>query len=186
MIEIVNVSNGWAIGKKGDLLVTIPEDMKFFRTTTRGHVCIMGSTTLESFPRMAPLKDRVNIVLIDDDSRIRPESLAALEADRAAGRTTELKFVHSPQEAVDLAATYGDPETYVIGGATIYRIMLPWCDTCLVTHNDLTIKDADVYYPDLTATGEWQLATEGEEHTWHDDQGDRDIHYRFCTYKRVK
>lgn len=184
MIEIVNVSKNWAIGKKGDLLVTIPEDMKFFRTTTRGHVCIMGSTTLESFPRMAPLKDRVNIVLIDDDRKIRQESLDALKADQEAGRTTELVFVHSPAEAAAKAAEYGDPLTYVIGGASIYRIMLSYCDTCLVTHNDLEMEDPDVWYPDLNATGEWVMTEQGEEKIWHDDTRNRDIHYRFCTYKR--
>ena len=82
MIEIVNVSQNWAIGKKGHLMIHIPEDMRFFRETTRGKTCIMGSTTLESFPNRAPLKNRMNIVLIDDEKKILPESVAAAEADR--------------------------------------------------------------------------------------------------------
>ena len=53
----------WNIGNKGNLLFSLPEDMKFFRTTTSGKVVVMGRKTLESFPGSKPLKNRVNIVL---------------------------------------------------------------------------------------------------------------------------
>ena len=169
MIEIVNVSPNWAIGRKGQLLINLPPDMKYFRETTRGKTCIMGSTTLESFPRSAPLKDRKNIVLIDDERKIRPESVAAAEADRAAGRTTELIYVRDiPKDDV-----------FVIGGASIYRLFLPYCDTCLVTHNDFPSDGADTFYPDLLASGEWKLTNEGEPQTYEG------IGFRFCKYERV-
>ena len=179
MIEIVNVSKNWAIGKKGTLLINIPEDMKFFRETTKGQVCIMGSTTLESFPNMAPLKNRVNIVLIDDDSKIKQASIDACNRDKEDGKSTELIYVHSPLEAVEVSKRYTDKLTYVIGGATIYRIMLPYCDTCLVTHNDLSDEDADTYYPDLIATNEWKLVEEGDNHVYDG------VNFKFCTYKRI-
>ena len=60
---IVAVDKNWAIGKDNKLLVSIPDDMKFFRETTSGKVVVMGRKTLESFPNGKPLKDRVNIVL---------------------------------------------------------------------------------------------------------------------------
>jgi dihydrofolate reductase len=63
MKAIVAVDQNWGIGCKGKLLVSIPADMKFFRSTTLGKVVVMGRKTLESFPNGAPLKDRVNIVL---------------------------------------------------------------------------------------------------------------------------
>ena len=75
MIEIVNVSQNWAIGRQGQLFINIPEDMKFFRETTKGKVCIMGSTTLESFPNMAPLKNRGKMKImigIKMDRRLTP------------------------------------------------------------------------------------------------------------------
>ena len=100
MKEIVNVSKEWGIGKNGDLLINIPGDMKFFRETTKDAVVIMGSTTLESFPGMAPLKNRINIVLIDDPAKIKKESVEAAEADKKAGKKTELIFVRSIEEAV--------------------------------------------------------------------------------------
>ena len=176
MIEIVNVSENWAIGKKGSLLVTIPEDMRFFRTTTRGQVCIMGSTTLESFPGKAPLKDRVNIVLIDDPAKIRPESTEAVCRDRSEGRSTELIYVRSPEEARITAQQYPEKKAFVIGGASVYRIMLPYCDTCLVTRNTLSDPEADTYYPNLDADPEWKLFEASEVYEWNG------IGYRFCTY----
>ena len=63
---IVAVDNKWAIGYKNDLLISIPDDMKFFRETTTGNVIIMGRKTLNSFPNGRPLKNRVNIVITKD------------------------------------------------------------------------------------------------------------------------
>ena len=179
MIEIVNVSQNWAIGRKGQLFINIPEDMKFFRETTKGKVCIMGSTTLESFPNMAPLKNRVNIVLIDDDKKIKQESIDACELDKQNGKTTELIYVHSPSEAVELASKYNKDDVYVIGGATIYKIMLPYCDTCLVTHNDKPSDGADTFYPDLTKEG-FKMVEQSDEHVYEGTK------FRFCRYVRVE
>ena len=180
MKEIVNVSESWGIGKNGDLLINMPGDMKFFREQTKDAVVIMGSTTLESFPGMAPLKNRVNIVLIDDPAKIKQESVDAAKADKAAGKKTELFYVGSIDEAIKKASEYPD-EAFVIGGATIYRIMLPYCDTCLVTMNDCK-DEADTYFPDLKASGEWEMVEEGE--TFTDEKSG--VHYRFTTWKRIK
>lgn len=180
MKEIVNVSRDWAIGRQGQLFVNIPEDMRFFRKTTSGHVCIMGSTTLASFPRSAPLKNRVNIVLVDSDSKISREALQAAKNDRMNGLSTELIYVFSPEEAIETAQRYSERETYVIGGATVYRLMLPYCDTCLVTHNDKPSEGADAFFPDLIASGEWEMTEQSEEYV-HEG-----VRYRFCTYKRIR
>lgn len=177
MIEIVNVSQDWAIGRKGELFINIPEDMKFFRETTKGKICIMGSTTLESFPNKAPLKNRVNIVLIDDGAKIKQESLDALKKDQEEGKTTQLIYVHSPQEAVEMTKQYNKDDVFVIGGATIYKIMLQYCDTCLVTHNDKPSEGADTFYPNLLNEG-FVKVEESEEHTYEGTK------FRFCKYIR--
>ena len=78
MQAIVNVSSGWGIGNKGSLLASIPEDMRFFRETTQGKIVVMGRKTLESFPGGKPLKNRTNIVLTRDPSRVH----AVSEPDR--------------------------------------------------------------------------------------------------------
>ena len=63
---IAAVDKNWGIGLKNRLLVSIPDDMKFFRQTTTGKVVVMGRKTLESFPGGKPLKNRVNVVLTSD------------------------------------------------------------------------------------------------------------------------
>lgn len=181
MREIVNVSENWGIGKDGDLLIYLKPDMKFFRETTKDAVVIMGSTTLESFPGNAPLKNRINIVLTDDDNKILPTSYEALKADKEAGKTTELIIVHSIDEAIAEAKKY-EPErgeAFVIGGATIYRIMLPYCDTCLVTINNCK-REPDTFFTNLAESGEWEMTEEGELQRFED------IEYRFTTWKRKK
>ena len=184
MKEIVNVSKTWGIGKDGDLLVTLPPDMKFFRETTAGAVCIMGSTTLDSFPGMAPLKNRVNIVMIDDERKIHQEALDAAAADKAAGKTTELIYVHSLEEAMELGKSYeaAGREVFVIGGATIYRICLPYCDEALITIND-SEREADTFFPNLEASDEWEMCEEGEELSYEAPDGSV-INYRFTKWVR--
>ena len=66
MKAIVVVDKNWGIGKKNDLLFSLPADMKHFRETTAGKVVVMGSNTLLSFPGGKPLKNRTNIVLWPD------------------------------------------------------------------------------------------------------------------------
>ena len=63
---IVAADRNCAIGKKGDLLYSLPEDMKYFRAKTLGKTVVMGQKTLESFPGGKPLPKRTNIVISDD------------------------------------------------------------------------------------------------------------------------
>ena len=108
---IVAVDSNWGIGKDNKLLVSIPADMKFFRTTTTGKVVIMGRKTLESFPNGLPLKNRVNIVLTGNkDYKVK-----------------DAVVVHSVEEALEEAGKYPTEDVYVIGGDSVYRQMLPYC-----------------------------------------------------------
>ena len=68
IISIVSADNKWGIGKRNGLLFSLPLDMKFFRTTTSGHVVAMGENTLLSFPNSKPLKNRTHIVLSADQT----------------------------------------------------------------------------------------------------------------------
>lgn len=78
---IAAVDKNWGIGLKNKLLVSIPDDMKFFRQTTTGKVVVMGRKTLESFPGRKPLKNRVNIVLTRDRSPPGCNLLKAVPAE---------------------------------------------------------------------------------------------------------
>lgn len=117
---IVAVDKNWAIGKENKLLVSIPADMKFFRSTTTGKVVVMGRKTLESFPNGLPLKNRTNIVLTKDKNY----------------KVKDAIIVHSIEEALEELKKYASEDVYVIGGDSIYAQMLPYCDTAHVTKID--------------------------------------------------
>ena len=159
---IVAVDKNWAIGKDNKLLVSIPADMKFFRETTKGNVVVMGRKTLESFPQGQPLQKRVNIVISKNkDYQVKGAVV-----------------VHSIEEVVEEAKKY-EGDVYVIGGESIYRAMLPYCQTALVTKIDHAYA-ADTYFPNLDEDPEWELTGETEEQTYFD------LEYVFRKYERIK
>ena len=155
---IVAADRNWAIGKNNKLMWSIPADMKFFRETTQGNVVIMGRKTLESFPQGQPLKNRVNIVITRNPSY----------------KVKDAVVVHSVEEAIEESRKY-DGDVFVIGGESIYRAMLPYCDTALVTRIDYAYE-ADTWFPNLDE--EWELTDEGEEQTCFD------LEYAFTRYER--
>ena len=157
---IVAADRNWAIGKNNKLMWSIPADMKFFRETTQGNVVIMGRKTLESFPQGQPLKNRVNIVITRNPSY----------------KVKDAVVVHSVEEAIEESRKY-DGDVFVIGGESIYRAMLPYCDTALVTRIDYAYE-ADTWFPNLDEDEEWELADEGEEQTCFD------LEYAFTRYER--
>ena len=161
MIAIAAADKNWGIGSKGKLLVSIPEDMKFFRSTTMGKTVVMGRKTLESLPGGRPLKDRDNIVLTKN----------------SAYRCDGAKVVHSVEELLSAVEDIPSEDVYVIGGGSIYKELLPYCDTAFITRLDYSYE-ADTYFPDLDASPEWELFDEGEEATYYD------LIYNFCVYKR--
>ena len=161
MYLIVAVDKNWAIGKNNKLMWSIPADMKYFRETTKGNIVIMGRKTLESFPQSQPLKNRVNIVITNNK----------------AYKVKDAVVVHSIEEALEEAKKYeGIP--YVIGGESIYRAMLPYCETALITKIDHAF-DADTYFPNLDEDEEWKMTKISEEQTCFD------LEYYFTVYERV-
>ena len=158
---IAAVDRNWAIGLENRLLNSIPEDMKFFRTTTMGKTVIMGRKTLESFPGAKPLKNRRNIVITKD---------AAYEKEGVV-------IVHSVEEALAAAADTPGDEVYVIGGESIYRQMLPYCDRAYITFMDHAFE-ADTWFPDLSADPDWVLFSESQR---REHEG---IEYLFRVYQR--
>ena len=131
---IVAVSKNWGIGKNGDLLFSIPEDRKFFRTSTQGKTVVMGRKTWESIGR--PLPGRKNVVI-------------TRQADyRAEGA----EKVPSLEAALGLFAAGED--VFVIGGGQIYRQALPLAERVWVTLIDREF-DGDTTFPDLPE-GEWK------------------------------
>lgn len=158
---IAAVDKNWAIGRKNRLLTSIPADMHFFKETTTGHVVVMGRKTLESFPGGRPLKDRVNIVL-------------TRRADYDAKGAAAVSNIPSLMKELE---AYREQEVFVIGGESIYKALLSYCDTAYITKIDYAYE-ADAYFPDLDADPSWEMVQEGEEETYFD------LCYRFTVYQR--
>lgn len=159
---IVAVDNNWAIGSRNRLLVSIPRDQKHFREETAGKVVVLGRKTLETFPQGQPLQNRTNIVL-------------------SGNRNCRIKgaiVVHSVEELLEELRKYDTEDVYVVGGESVYRQLLPYCDTAHVTKIDHAYE-ADAYCPDLDRDPEWQITAESEEQTYFD------IAYTFYKYERI-
>ncbi|MDO4284954.1 MAG: dihydrofolate reductase [Eubacteriales bacterium] len=163
MNAIVAVDRNWAIGSKGQLLVSIPADHKMFRQETTGKVILYGRKTLETFPLAQPLAQRENIIL----------------SSNPAYQVKGAKVVHSVEEALEAVKGYDTQDVYVIGGESVYRQFLPYCDVAHVTEIDRAYE-ADAYFPDLSVDSAWERTAESEEQTYFDTP------YTFVKYERKK
>ena len=160
---IAAVDANWAIGRKNKLLVSIPADMKRFRETTTGHIVVMGRKTLETFPNGLPLKNRTNIVLTANKSY----------------KVKDAVIVHTKEELLDALEQYESDEIFVIGGGSIYEMMLPYCDTAYITKIDHAYE-ADTYFPNLDKLEDWTVTEVSEEQTCFD------LEYVFAKYEKKK
>ena len=158
MKAIVHVDKNCGIGRGNSLMFRLPADMKFFKDTTTGNTVVMGGNTLRSFPGGNSLKNRRNIVL----SSTLPER-------------GDCTIVRTQSQFFDAIKAVSDGEVYVIGGAGIYRMLLPYCSEALVTKFDAD-GGADTFFPDLDSDENFTLETEGEE------QETNGYKIKFCTY----
>ncbi|MBE5946529.1 MAG: dihydrofolate reductase [Lachnospiraceae bacterium] len=159
---IVAVDSNWAIGNKGDLLVSIPEDHKFFRQTTMGNVVILGRKTLAGFPNGLPLAGRDNIILsTNKDYKVKGAVV-----------------VHSKEELLETLKDYKDKTIFVIGGGTVYEMLLPYCKYAHVTKIDYKYE-ADTYFPNLDKLDNWRIVADSDEHTYFD------LEFYFYKYENV-
>ena len=155
---IVAVYEDWGIGRDGTQPVALTADRKFFRETTRGTMVIVGRRTIEDFPGQKPLPGRINVALTRSDIDIPGFTVC-----------------HSPGEALELASKA--ERAMVIGGGSIYRQMLPYCDTAIITKVHTT-PQSDTYFPNLDEDKNWEqkeVLLTGEENG---------IGYEMCLYKR--
>ena len=158
---IVAVDNNWAIGNKGELLIRIPNDHKNFREDTTGKVVVLGRKTLDTFPQGMPLKNRTNIILsANQDYKVK-----------------DAIVVHSIDELNEELKKYKSEDIYIIGGESIYRQMLPFCNTAHITKIEHSYS-ADTYFPNLDQMPEWKVTASSEEQTYFD------ITYEFIKYEK--
>ena len=155
---IVAVYDDWGIGKNGTQPIALSADRKFFRETTRGCLVIAGRRTIQDFPGQKPLPGRVNVALTRSKTEIPGFTVC-----------------HSPEKAMELARSA--ERAMVIGGGSIYRQMLPYCDKAYVTRVHVA-PESDTFFHNLEEDPQWYLAKtlqSGEENG---------ISYEMLLYKR--
>ena len=158
MNAIVAVDANWAIGCQGDLLFSLPTDMRRFRSLTMGGTVILGRKTLDSFPGGKPLPKRRNIVIT------RNPDLTVEGAEIASG----------PEEALALAQ--GDENIWVIGGGSVYTALLSRCKRVYLTRVDQAAENADTFFPNLDKLPNWKVEKRSEP---VEENG---LTYRFIDY----
>ena len=133
---IVAIAENNVIGKDNKLIWHIPEDLKRFKRLTTNHIIIMGRKTFESLGRVLP--NRKHIILCNDmEMNIEDENVEVLE-----DISMLKKYIESEEE------------NFVIGGATIYKLLMPYANKLYITHINREF-DGDVYFPEIKED-EWE------------------------------
>lgn len=156
---IVAVYEDWGIGKDGTQPIALKADRRFFRETTKGCTVLVGRKTVEDFPGKKPLPGRENVLLT-----------------RNGGEYPGFTVCKSVEEALEKAKNA--PRAMVIGGGSVYRMLLPYCDTAYVTKLHTAVP-CDTWFPNLDADPRWRL---GKTLLSGEEDG---ISYEMCEYKRI-
>lgn len=164
MNAIVVVDQNWAIGRDGDLLFSLPTDMKRFRALTMGGTVILGRKTLDSFPGGRPLPGRRNIVITHN-----------VDFDRSG-----CEVAASPDAALELAAGSEDENLWIIGGGSTYTALLSRCKRVYLTKVEAEAAEADTFFPNLDKLPGWEIEERGEPLT------ENGCTYRFLNYINTK
>ena len=159
MNVIAVVDQNWAIGKDGDQLIYISQDLKNFKALTLGHPVILGRKTLTTFPGGRPLKGRRNIILSRNPD-FAPEGAEVCP-------DVEHVLNIAPEDA------------FVIGGASVYHALLDACDTAYITKLEAQWP-ADCWFPNLDEKPEWELVETSEP------MEEKGVTFRFTRYERKK
>ncbi len=159
MTAVVLVDSRWGIGCDGKQNVFIKEDLQRFKEITQGHTVLLGRKTLATFPQGKPLPKRRNVILSTQTWQVGEGG------EVVADIPTALASI-APQEKV-----------FVIGGASVYQAMLPYCQKVLVTKVQKEFP-ADCFFPNLDQEEAWEKTEEG------DLQEEGALFYQYVTYER--
>ena len=145
IIAIVSVDEKYGIGKDGKLLVSHSEDMNFFKTMTTGNIVVMGRKTWDSLPKK-PLPNRTNIIITS-----HPE-----KSDNIETTFTTMEDFLDNLEYINT----GEKDIYIIGGASIYKQLLPYCERIYMTLIPEENNNADTFFPVIDMNNEWKITME--------------------------
>lgn len=155
---IALVDKNWAIGLDNEQIIYIPEDLKRFRALTKGKTVILGRKTLDTFPNKKPLSERKNLIL----SKSKNLNIEGAEVFNS----------------IDELLKNAPEESFVIGGETVYKEMLKFCDKSYITYIDAEFK-ADSFITDLDKEEDWKLSSESDTMEF------KGMKYTFRIYQRV-
>ncbi|MBU3184259.1 dihydrofolate reductase [Clostridium estertheticum] len=158
---IVAIGDNFAIGKNNDLLWHFSKDLKRFKQITSENTIIMGRKTFESLPGILPGRHHI-VITKNKDFVINDERVTIFNSKE------------------ELFAFMKDSEEYfVIGGGSIYKLLLPYCNKIHLTkvHKEY---NADVFFPKLDYS-EWNCR---EEETGFIND-DKTTSYTFLTLERI-
>lgn len=141
---IVAVSEDYAIGRNNDLLFSLPTDLAYFKEKTLNKVVVMGRKTFDSLPRK-PLPKRTNIVL---------SSSLDLEDEN-------IIIVRTLNELVEHIKFYNSEDVFVIGGASIYNLLMDYCERAYITKINVIVP-ADTYIENVEKKENWKEVSSSE------------------------
>lgn len=177
---IVAVAEEGAIGAQGSLLVPIREDLQRFKRLTEDDTVIYGRKTLDTFPGGKPLKNRRNLIL---SRTLDSNDLQGNTETKVFGDVSSLAS-HLLEEIKEMGpghgAACGRRSYHIIGGAEIYRLLLPWAGSLHITELKLTREDADVWMPDDLLEGFKKIWTG----PWTRAGKKKPLAYRYVYYER--
>lgn len=158
---IAAISKNGVIGKNNEVPWYLPADIRFFKNTTLNHHVIMGRKTLNSI--INPLPKRTNIILTRDAFFTISNAIVA----------------HTLEEALEIAENNGEEETFILGGAEIYKLSMPYLDKLYLTEVDTEVPDGDTFFPEVDWS-EWQLVSQSP----HAPDEKNEFAYSFKIYQR--
>ena len=170
---IAAVGDNLELGKDNQLIWPIKEDLGYFKEHTmikgeeEGKPMLMGYKTFYSLRGRKPLPRRKHIVLTHNNNRLLQE-------------TDQIKIVRSLDEALEFIEKYKD-EVMVIGGASVYSLMLEYAEKMYLTRINATQEDADAFFPEFDEE-EWSIEQDGEEH--YTEETGEPLTYKHLIYTR--
>lgn len=158
---IAAVSKNGVIGKNNEVPWYLPADIRYFKNKTLNHHVIMGRKTLDSI--VNPLPKRTNIILTRDPFFIASNIIVA----------------HDIEEALEIAEQNGEEEVFILGGAEIYKLSMPYTDRLYLTEVDIEVEDGDTFFPEVDLK-EWKLVSQDP----HQPDEKNEMAYNFKIYER--
>ena len=161
---IVAIADNGAIGKGGKLPWRMPSDLQWFKKATMGKPMLMGRKTFQSFSK--PLPGRLHIVL----------------SNHHLGLLEEVVQVTSLADGINTLLRQNTEEFFVIGGARMYKDIIPYAQKAYVTRIHTTVEDADTFMPDVDWRGEWKMVFKER----HEADEKNPFPYTFQRWERKK